>query len=100
MQELHQPPSAADEDEHIAVAHVRTHLLLLHSDQRVDSLAHVRASRTQVIAHRVVKAEHGPSCFVTLDAALSCSSSNSVFVIILEVAVGATLRSKITPRTL
>lgn len=65
MEKFHELPATADEDKDIAVAHVCPHPFLHHSDQRVDSLAHVGPSGAQVIPHRIVKAEHGPTCFET-----------------------------------
>lgn len=65
MEKFHELTAAADEDKDIAVAHVCPHPFLHHSDQRVDSLAHVGPSGAQVIPHRIVKAEHGPTCFET-----------------------------------
>lgn len=59
MKQLHQLTAAADEDEHVSVADIGAHLLFDHADQRVDPLAHVRASRTQVVTHRIVQTEHG-----------------------------------------
>lgn len=59
MDQFHQLAAAADETEHFTVAHVSPHLIIDHADQRVYSLAHVRAAQTKMIAHRIVKAEHG-----------------------------------------
>lgn len=59
VQKLHQLPAAAYKDEDIAVAHIGAHTLLDNPDQRVDSLAHIGAARTQMIAHRIVQTEHG-----------------------------------------
>lgn len=59
MKQFHQSAVAPDEDEDVTVADIGTHMFLNDSDKRVDSLAHVGPPRTQVIAHRVIEAEHG-----------------------------------------
>ena len=64
MEQLHQAAALANEDEQVAVLHVAPHPLMRHPAQRADTLAHVRPAKTQIIAHRVVKAEHGSSGFV------------------------------------
>lgn len=63
MKQFHQFTVAADEDEDIPVPHIRPHLLLDTPDQRIDSLAHVSAARTQMVAHRIVEKEHGSHTF-------------------------------------
>ena len=63
MEQLHQPAAPPDEDEHVAVAHVALHPLMHHAAERADALAHVCPSRTEKVAHRVVKAEHGKKGF-------------------------------------
>ena len=59
MKQFHEPAAAADEYKHVAVANVGTHLLLDNADQRIYALAHVRAAGAQMVAHRVIEAEHG-----------------------------------------
>ena len=62
-EQFHQFAALADEDEHVAVLHVTPHPLMHHPAQRADALAHIRPARAQVVAHRVVKAEHGSRGF-------------------------------------
>ncbi len=58
MQQLHQLAAGTDEDEDITVAHVALHPFMHHATQRTDALAHVSPTRAQVVAHRVIQAEH------------------------------------------
>ena len=80
MKEFHQPSAAADEDEHVTVLYVGSHLFLDHSYKRVDPLAHVRPSRTQMVAHRFIKREHdiSPDCGSTPPSASSRFPGRSV----------------------
>ena len=59
----HQTAATPDEDEHIAVLHLTLHPLMHHPAQRTDTLAHICPAGTQIVAHRVVKAEHGSRGF-------------------------------------
>ena len=59
MKQFHEPAAGTDEDEDIAVLHLALHLLMYHSAQRTDPLAHIRPARTQEVAHRVVQVKHG-----------------------------------------
>ena len=59
MKQLHEPAAGTDEDEDIAVLHFAVHLLMHHSAQRTDTLAHICPARTQEVAHRVVQVKHG-----------------------------------------
>jgi len=78
MEQLHQAAAMSDEDEHVAVLHVASHPLMHHPAQRADALAHISPPRTQVVAHRVIKAEHGLQGFCpTIHAAHpQCRSRN------------------------
>ena len=58
MKQPHQLAAASYEDEHVTVPDTALHPLVYHAAQRTDSLAHVRPARAQIVAHRVVKAEH------------------------------------------
>lgn len=59
MQNISKHSAAADEDKDIAVADIGSHLLLDNSYQGIYSLAHIRPTRTQMVAHGIVKTEHG-----------------------------------------
>ena len=59
MEELHGAPASVYEDEDIAQTNVMSHPVVNHSAQRIDSLAHVRLSGTQEIAHGIIQTEHG-----------------------------------------
>ena len=59
MEQLHQLAALADEDEHVAITHVASHLLMHHTAEGTDTLTHVSPPRAQVVAHRVIQAEHG-----------------------------------------
>ena len=59
MEELHGGPASVYEDEDIAQTDVMFHPVVNHSAQSVDSLAHVRLSGTQEIAHGIIQTEHG-----------------------------------------
>ena len=59
MEKFHELPATADEDKDIAVADIGTHLLLDNSYQGIYSLAHIRPARVQMVAHCIVKTEHG-----------------------------------------
>lgn len=59
MKQLHEPAAGTDEDEDITILHFAVHLLMHHSAQRTDTLAHICPARTQEVAHRVVQVKHG-----------------------------------------
>ena len=59
MKQFHEPAAGTDEDEDVTVPHFALHLLMYHSAQRADALAHVCPARTQEVAHRVVQVKHG-----------------------------------------
>ena len=59
MEELHQLSAGTDEDKHVAIAHIAPHLLVYHAAEGADALTHIRPSRAQPIAHRIIQAEHG-----------------------------------------
>ena len=59
MEQLHQLAALADEDEHVTITHVAFHLLMHHTAERTDALTHVCPPWAQVVAHRVIQAEHG-----------------------------------------
>ena len=63
MKQLHQFATGADEDKHVAVAHVTSHLLMHHAAERADALAHVGPSRAKPVAHRVIQTEHDSQGF-------------------------------------
>ena len=67
MKQFHQLAALPDEDEHVTVSDVASHLLMHHTAERTDSLTHVCTSRAQPVAHRVVKAEHGSPGFCPTD---------------------------------
>ena len=59
MDKLHELAAVADEDEDIAVPHLRTEFILYDAHKGIDALAHVCETCTQVVTHRVVQREHG-----------------------------------------
>ena len=59
MEQFHQLAALPDEDEHVTITDVTSHLLMHHTAQRTDTLTHVCPPWAQPVAHRVVKAEHG-----------------------------------------
>ena len=59
MQQLHQTAAPADEDEYVTIAYVALHLLMHHTAERADALAHISPPWTQKVAHSVIQAEHG-----------------------------------------
>ena len=63
MKQLHQTTAPADEDEDITVPHITLHPLMHHSAKRTDALAHIRPAGAQIVAHRVIQAEHGSQGF-------------------------------------
>ena len=59
MEQLHQLAALTDEDEYVTITHVTSHLLMHHAAERADALTHVSPPRAQIIAHRIIQAEHG-----------------------------------------
>jgi hypothetical protein len=58
MQQFHQFTASSYKDEDIAIPDIAVHSLVNHPTERTDTLAHVRASGTEIVAHRIIKAEH------------------------------------------
>ena len=67
MKQLHQPATRTNEDKHVTVAYVASHLLMHHTAERTDPLPHVSPPRAQIIPHRVIQAEHGSQGFCPTD---------------------------------
>ena len=45
MEQFHQLAALADEDEHVTITHVTSHLLMHHATERTDALTHVSPPR-------------------------------------------------------
>ena len=60
MEQFHQLAALADEDEHVTITHVTSHLLMHHATERTDALTHVSPPRAQVVPHRIIQAKHDP----------------------------------------
>ena len=58
MEQLHQLAALADEDEHVTITHVTSHLLMHHAAERTDALTHVSPPWAQVVPHRIIQAKH------------------------------------------
>lgn len=69
MEELHGAPASVYENEDIAQTNVMSHPVVNHSAQRIDSLAHVRLSGTQEIAHGIIQTEYG--CIICVSIQMS-----------------------------
>ena len=63
MKQLHQAAAGTNEDKHVAIAYVASHLLMHHTAERTDALTHVSPPGAQVVTHRVIQAEHGSQGF-------------------------------------
>ena len=67
MKQFHQAAALPNEDEHVTITHITPHLLMHHPAERADALSHIRPPRAQIVAHCIVKAEHGSQGFCPTD---------------------------------